>query len=207
LTSFCATLPQSVRQTISRLDLTYYFPCSVARRTVAYLGVGRTRKAISSPARIWNCHHHRRLCEHRHRECTLYRSLQTKVAEYERLKEFSENIVESINVGIVAVGFEDRVESWNTQMEALTGVRRADAVGRKLNDLLPSRLAATLEHMRGKAASTTSTKVELGSPHPSEDGIGNGNGAAAKSALVNIAVALSSPKKESGSAGSSFSTT
>ncbi len=44
----------------------------------------------------------------------LYRSLQRKVEEYERLKEFSENIVESINVGILAADLEDRVESWNT---------------------------------------------------------------------------------------------
>jgi hypothetical protein len=50
---------------------------------------------------------------------TLYRSLQRKVQEYERLKEFSENIVESINVGILAADLEDRVESWNTQMEHL----------------------------------------------------------------------------------------
>jgi len=45
----------------------------------------------------------------------LYRSLARKVEEYEKLKEFSENIVESINVGILAVDLEDRVESWNSR--------------------------------------------------------------------------------------------
>ena len=49
----------------------------------------------------------------------LYRSLQRKVEENERLKEFSENIVESINVGILAADLDDRVESWNTQIEQL----------------------------------------------------------------------------------------
>ena len=35
----------------------------------------------------------------------LYNSLQRKVDEYERLKDFSENIVESINVGIWTTGW------------------------------------------------------------------------------------------------------
>ena len=57
--------------------------------------------------------------------------------EYERLKEFSENIVESINVGILAADLEDRVESWNTQIEKLTGITREAAVGRRLAELFP----------------------------------------------------------------------
>ncbi len=68
----------------------------------------------------------------------LYRSLQRKVEEYERLKEFSENIVESINVGILAADLEDRVESWNTQLEQLSGIPRDRAVGRRLGDLFPA---------------------------------------------------------------------
>ena len=40
----------------------------------------------------------------------LYNSLQRKVDEYERLKDFSENIVESINVGIMAADLDDWVE-------------------------------------------------------------------------------------------------
>ena len=38
----------------------------------------------------------------------LYASLEQKVAEYERLKDFNENIVESISVGVLAVDLEDR---------------------------------------------------------------------------------------------------
>ena len=65
--------------------------------------------------------------------------------EYERLKEFSENIVESINVGILAAGLDDRVESWNTQMERLSGIGRADAVGRTLAELFPAPLVEQFE--------------------------------------------------------------
>ena len=49
---------------------------------------------------------------------SLYARLEEKIGEFERLKEFNENIVESINVGILAVDLEDRIESWNAQMEA-----------------------------------------------------------------------------------------
>jgi len=81
---------------------------------------------------------------------TLYRSLQRKVEEYERLKEFSENIVESINVGILAADLEDRVESWNSQIEKLSGIPRQSAVGRKLAELFPADLADQFERVRGE---------------------------------------------------------
>jgi two-component system, NtrC family, sensor kinase len=54
----------------------------------------------------------------------LYASLQQKAAEYERLKDFNENIVESINVGVMALDMEDRIESWNAQMEVMYAVPR-----------------------------------------------------------------------------------
>lgn len=144
-------LPPSVRQTIATLDLTYYVPCTVRGRTIAYLGVSRNDKgdflssddvellltlAGSVGISVENAR--------------LYTSLQRKVEEYERLKEFSENIVESINVGILAADFEDRVESWNTQIERLTGIPRAEAVGRSLRELFPAELFEKFEAVRGQ---------------------------------------------------------
>ncbi len=91
---------------------------------------------------------------------TLYRSLQRKVEDYERLKEFSENIVESINVGILAADLADRVESWNTRMEQLTGVPRESALGQRLADLLPGlpdgAAGANPRAMKGSTISTRS---------------------------------------------------
>jgi two-component system, NtrC family, sensor kinase len=67
----------------------------------------------------------------------LYASLEQKISEYERLKEFNENIVESINVGVFAVDLEERVESWNAQMEVMYAMSRQEAVGQYLRDILP----------------------------------------------------------------------
>ncbi len=138
-------LPVAVRRTIAELELTYYLPCTARGRTIAYLGVSRTESGdfLSSDdvellvtlsgyvgIAIDNS--------------LLYRSLEQKAEEYERLKEFSENIVESIHVGILAADLEDRVESWNSQIEKLTGIPRADAVGRALSELFPADLCAAI---------------------------------------------------------------
>ena len=84
----------------------------------------------------------------------LYTSLEQKALEIARLKDFSENIVESLNVGVLAVDLEGLVESWNTRMEQLFGVARQEAVGRQLRSLLPEELAEEIA-ARGDAEQIT----------------------------------------------------
>ena len=191
--------PATVRRTIADLDLTYYIPCTVRGRTIAYLGVSRTASGeyLSSEdvellitlsgyvgIAIENAE--------------LYRSLQRKVDEYERLKEFSENIVESINVGILAADLEDRVESWNTQIEQLSGIPRENALGRPLAELFPAELVEQFARVRGETGihhiykfvlKPLATAAAVGSGN----GNGNGNGSAPVSRLgdatLNIAIA------------------
>lgn len=153
----------STRQAISELDLTYYIPCSVRGQTIAYLGVSRTIKGdfltsddlellvtLSNSVGITVDN------------ARLYRSLQRKVEENERLKEFSENIVESINVGILAVDLAGRVESWNSQLERLIGVTREIAVGKSLDQLLPAELIDSLASVRHEPGVQHLYKARLG---------------------------------------------
>lgn len=132
---------QSVRHTIGELDLAYYLPCKVRGKTIAYLGVSRTKSGdfLSSDdvELLMTLAGYVGIATENAR---LYQSLERKVEQYERLKEFSENIVESINVGILAADLDDRVESWNTQIERLTGIKREDAVGHRLSELFPREL-------------------------------------------------------------------
>ena len=74
---------------------------------------------------------------------SLYARLEEKISEFERLKEFNENIVESINVGILAVDLDDRIESWNAQMEAMYALSRGEAIGQELRSVFPRRVLAT----------------------------------------------------------------
>ncbi|HWE52880.1 MAG TPA: ATP-binding protein [Bryobacteraceae bacterium] len=141
----------SVRQTIADLDLNYYLPCTVRGRTIAFLGVSRTETGefLSSDdvELLLTLANYVGIATE---NANLYLSLKQKVGEYERLKEFSENIVESINVGILAAGLDDRVESWNTQMERFSGIGREDAVGRTLTELFPASLVEQFELTRGE---------------------------------------------------------
>src|ERR1700739_3997832 len=49
-----------------------------------------------------------------------------------------------MNGGVLAVDFGGAVESWNTQLERMIGVPRQEAVGRKLEDVLPADLFAEI---------------------------------------------------------------
>jgi PAS domain-containing protein len=103
----------------------------------------------------------------------LYRSLADKMQQYERLKEFSENIVESINVGVLAAGLNDRVESWNSQMERLTGIPRDEALGRPLSELFPANWRATSKRCRAAWMSTNFTESLCGHRCRAIDRIGD----------------------------------
>ena len=93
-------------QTIADLDLNYYLPCTVRGRTIAYLGVSRTETGeFLSSDDVELLVTLAELCRaSRSRMRISTARCKLKADEYERLKEFSENIVESINVGILAAG-------------------------------------------------------------------------------------------------------
>lgn len=65
----------------------------------------------------------------------LYRQLRTKAEELERMRRFSENILESLNDGMAVLDRNGVVVRWNRQMEELYGVRHETAVGRSLGTL------------------------------------------------------------------------
>jgi PAS domain S-box-containing protein len=185
-----------VRRAIEDLDLTYYLPCVAQGRTVAYLGVSRTRdgdflSSVDVELLLTLTGYVAIAIEN----TRLYSSLARKANEYERLKEFSENIVESINVGILAADLDDRVESWNTQIEQLTGIPRDRAVGQPLQTLFPADLVEQFESIRTDIGIHHIYKYVLRSAaRVAANGNANGNGNGARSAYareatLNIAIA------------------
>ena len=113
-------LPPGQQRAAALLDLNYYLPCRVAQgqsieqegptRTIAVIGLGRTiggdflssedvelLESLASYIGIAL------------QNASLYARLEEKILAFERLKEFNENIVESINVGILALDLEDRI--------------------------------------------------------------------------------------------------
>jgi PAS domain S-box-containing protein len=154
-------LDESERHTAARLDLNYYLPCRVANRrgagsasgggtrTVAIIGLGRTHdgdflssedmEVLESLAGYIGI---------AIQNAQLYRRLESKIVEFERLKDFNQNIVESINIGIFAVDLDDKIESWNAQMEVLFAKSREEALRQPLSALLPEDFMARFAAIR-----------------------------------------------------------
>ena len=126
------------RDTIRRLELNYYIPCTVMNRMIAVLGLGKTSEGdFLSSEDVQLLETLAGYIGIAVQNARLYKSLEEKAGQYERLKEFNENIVESISVGVLAVDLEDRIESWNSQMEVMFALPRLEALGRSLSEVLP----------------------------------------------------------------------
>lgn len=169
----------------------YYVPCRARGHVVAWLGLGRTRQGsyLSSEdlALVEAVSGNVAVALENSR---LYQSLERKAEEYQRLKDFNENIVESLHVGILAADLDDRVESWNTQLELMFGISRADAVGRRLRELLPAELVAECERVRDEDGVHNLYEFTLrAGDMPEEFRPAEGSADAERERTLNIAVA------------------
>ena len=152
-------LPPDQQRAAALLDLNYYLPCRVApvqlesgeaaNRTIAVIGLGRTLGGdFLSSEDVELLESLAGYIGIAIQNASLYARLEEKIVEFERLKEFNENIVESINVGIFAIDLNDRIESWNAQMEAMYAFSRAEALGQSLSSVFPLEFIEALEGFR-----------------------------------------------------------
>ncbi len=147
---------ESVRATIEALGLNYFIPCKFHDHAPAVLGLGKTVDGdyLSSEdlELLSTIAGYVAIAVENAR---LYQSLEQKALQIERLKDFNENIVESLRIGVLTADLEDRIESWNPQLEDLLEVPRSEAIGRKIDEVLPRDLSgeifahAASEHVSG----------------------------------------------------------
>ena len=78
----------------------------------------------------------------------LYRQLHLKASELDRLHAFNENILESLDDGLLVIGPGDNVIRWNASLERLYGVRRSSALGRHLSSLFDAQVVELLRTAR-----------------------------------------------------------
>jgi PAS domain S-box-containing protein len=146
-------LPENQQRTAALLDLNYYLPCRVqdgtAARTIAVIGLGRTLGGdFLSSEDVELLESLASYIGIALQNASLYARLEEKIGEFERLKEFNENIVESINVGILALDLDDRIESWNAQMEAMYALSRAEVIGQPVTEIFPPEFVEALDNTR-----------------------------------------------------------
>ncbi len=82
----------------------------------------------------------------------LYRQLRVKADELERMRQFSENILESLNDGLAAVSRDDRILRWNRRLEELYGLRHEAAVGRRLDEIFDEPFLDVVRSTRRESA-------------------------------------------------------
>lgn len=131
--------------------LHYYVPCVVRGRMVAVIGLGRSADgALLSSEDVEILHTVSGYVAVAIENSLLYQEQQQRAAELKLLKEFNESIIESINVGLLAVDLEGRVTRLNSAFEHILDLTRNAAIGKHVEDLFSEDFADTLRQVLGE---------------------------------------------------------
>jgi len=134
-----------------RRVLHYFVPCVVRGRMVAVIGLGRSVDGgLLSSEDVEILRTVSGYVAVAIENSLLYKDQQERASELKLLKEFNESIIESINVGLLAVDLEGRVTRLNSALEHILDLRRDAAVGRLVEDLFSEDFADTLKQVLGK---------------------------------------------------------
>ena len=133
-----------------RRALHYYVPCVVRGRMVAVIGLGRSADgALLSSEDVDILLTVSGYVAVAIENSLLYQEQGDRAAELKLLKEFNESIIESINVGLLAVDLEGRVTRLNSALEEILDISRAQAVGKRVEDLFSEDFTDTLRQVLG----------------------------------------------------------
>ncbi|HUK32445.1 MAG TPA: ATP-binding protein, partial [Vicinamibacterales bacterium] len=78
----------------------------------------------------------------------LYRQLHLKAEELGRMREFNENILESLDDGLVVFDSDERIVRWNRALESFYGMSRDNAIDRRLAEAFDSPFVDALRAAR-----------------------------------------------------------
>jgi signal transduction histidine kinase len=99
----------------------------------------------------------------------LFRQLHLKAEELGRMREFNDNILESLDDGLAVFDDDERIVRWNNALELLYGVTRSDAVGRRLSEVFDPEFVDALRAARRESPlGATLFKVPLVSRAPAD---------------------------------------
>jgi two-component system NtrC family sensor kinase len=133
-----------------RRALHYYVPCVVRGRMVAVIGLGRAADgSLLSSEDVDILLTVSGYVAVAIENSLLYQEQQERAAELKILKEFNESIIESINVGLLAVDLDGRVTRLNSALEEILDISRREAEGKRVEDLFSEDFADTLRQVLG----------------------------------------------------------
>jgi two-component system NtrC family sensor kinase len=143
-------LTTETTSTVKRV-LHYFVPCVVRGRMVAVIGLGRSVDgALLSSEDVEILRMVSGYVAVAIENSLLYRDQQERASELKLLKEFNESIIESINVGLLAVDLDGRVTRLNSALEHILDLRRDAAIGKQVQSLFSEDFSETLNQVLGK---------------------------------------------------------
>ena len=137
---------------IVRQELHYYVPCVVRGKMVAVIGLGRAADgSLLSSEDLDILHTVAGYVAVAIENSLLYREQEKRADELALLKEFNESIVESINVGLLAVDESGRITRCNSTFEEMFGLPREQTAGKMVEEIFERNFAVNLSNIIGKS--------------------------------------------------------
>jgi two-component system, NtrC family, sensor kinase len=169
-------------QTPIRQELHYFVPCVARGKMVAVIGLGRAVDgSLLSSEDLEILQTVSGYIAVAIENSVLYQDQQKRTEELELLKEFNESIVESVNVGLLAVDEEGRITRCNSTFEEILGITRNESIGKLIEDVFSPNFAASLSNLLGKTRWQVSENRHAYKLHTE-----NHNG---ESLMLNVAIA------------------
>ena len=133
-------------------ELHYFVPCVVRSRMVAVIGLGRAGDgSLLSSEDLSILRMLSGYIAVAIENSRLYQKQQENVRELALLKEFNESIVDSVNVGLIAVDENGLITRCNSTFEEMMGLSSDSAVGRLVEDIFDEGFAQSLTNILGKS--------------------------------------------------------
>lgn len=135
-----------------RQELHYFVPCVAGSKMVAVIGLGRAGDgSLLSSEDLEILRTISGYIAVAIENSRLYQEQQSQTEELALLKEFNESIVESVNVGLLAVDETGRITRCNSTFEEMMGLSREQTVGKFVEDIFDESFALNLGNILGKS--------------------------------------------------------
>lgn len=133
-------------------ELHYFVPCVVRGKMVAVIGLGRAKNgALLSSEDISILQTASGYIAVAVENSLLYQEQRERAKELALLKEFNESIVESVNVGLIAVDERGNITRCNSAFEEILGYNGKQSMGSPVKEIFDENFAAKLDNMLGES--------------------------------------------------------
>lgn len=137
---------------VVRQELHYFVPCVAGGKMVAVIGLGRASDgSLLSSEDLEILRTISGYIAVAIENSRLYTQQKEHTDELALLKEFNESIVESVNVGLLAVDENGSITRCNSTFEQMMGFARDEALGKVVDDIFDPSFALNLDAILGKS--------------------------------------------------------